>query len=154
MERLTRARVGLDLGAPVMEQLVLLRLLEDAGADPRRATATGCASSATRWWPRSPSTLPEWRFRVPGGGLSLWCELPGPARLGTALAAEAERHGVIVAPGPVFAAEGGLDRFVRIPWTRRGRRARARRSPASRRPGTSSCRAAAPAPGRAAAPAG
>jgi aspartate/methionine/tyrosine aminotransferase len=27
---------------------------------------------------------------------------------------------VIVAPGPVFAAEGGLDRFVRIPWTRSG----------------------------------
>ena len=25
---------------------------------------------------------------------------------------------MIVAPGPVFAAEGGLDRFVRIPWTR------------------------------------
>ncbi|MDX6374362.1 MAG: hypothetical protein QOD98_3350, partial [Nocardioidaceae bacterium] len=25
----------------------------------------------------------------------------------------------IVAPGPVFAPEGGLDRFVRIPWTRR-----------------------------------
>ena len=43
-------------------------------------------------------------------------ELPGPPA--TALAAEAERHGVIVAPGPVFAAEGGLDRFVRIPWTR------------------------------------
>ena len=40
-------------------------------------------------------------------------------RLGTALAAEAERQGVIVAPGPVFAAEGGLDRFVRVPWTRR-----------------------------------
>ena len=26
---------------------------------------------------------------------------------------------MIVAPGPVFAAEGGLDRFVRIPWTKR-----------------------------------
>ena len=25
---------------------------------------------------------------------------------------------MIVAPGPVFAAEGGLDQFVRIPWTR------------------------------------
>ncbi len=25
---------------------------------------------------------------------------------------------MIVAPGPMFAAEGGLDRFVRIPWTR------------------------------------
>ncbi|WP_415836676.1 hypothetical protein, partial [Nocardioides marinus] len=29
-----------------------------------------------------------------------------------------ERVGVGVTPGPLFAAEGGLDRFVRIPWTR------------------------------------
>ena len=42
-----------------------------------------------------------------------------PGRSAT-VAAEAERLGVIVAPGPVFAAEGGLDRFVRIPWTRPG----------------------------------
>ena len=115
MDRLTQARVGLDLGAPVMEQLVLVRLLEDAGAilaahrarlrEQRDALAAAIAD-----------LLPEWRFRLPTGGLALWCELPAP--VGTALAAEAERLGVIVAPGPVFAAEGGLDRFVRIPWTR------------------------------------
>jgi DNA-binding transcriptional MocR family regulator len=55
---------------------------------------------------------------MPGGGLALWCELPGA--YGTAVTAEAERRGVIVAPGPAFAAEGGLDHFVRIPWTRPG----------------------------------
>ena len=59
--------------------------------------------------------LPDWDFRVPDGGLALWCELPAP--LGTALTEEAARRGVVVAPGPVFAVEGGLDRFVRIPWT-------------------------------------
>ena len=36
------------------------------------------------------------------------------------MADEADRLGVIVAPGPAFAVEGGLDRFVRIPWTRPG----------------------------------
>ena len=41
-----------------------------------------------------------------------------PAPSAPPLVAEAERRGVIIAPGPVFAAEGGLDRFVRIPWTR------------------------------------
>ena len=115
MEQLTRARVGLDLGAPVMEQLVLARLLEDAGSivgehRSRLRTQRDALAAAIS------AALPEWRFRLPTGGLALWCELPGP--LGTALAAEAERLGVIVAPGPVFAAEGGLDRFVRIPWTR------------------------------------
>jgi DNA-binding transcriptional MocR family regulator len=34
------------------------------------------------------------------------------------LVAEAERHGVAVSPGPVFAVDGGLDRFVRIPYAR------------------------------------
>ncbi len=63
--------------------------------------------------------------------------------LGTALAAEAERHGVIIAPGPVFAAEGGLDRFVRIPWTRPVDELERGRAPASPPPGPSSRDAAA-----------
>jgi DNA-binding transcriptional MocR family regulator len=48
----------------------------------------------------------------------MWCELP--EALGTAVADEADRLGVIVAPGPAFAVEGGLDRYLRIPWTRPG----------------------------------
>jgi DNA-binding transcriptional MocR family regulator len=52
--------------------------------------------------------------------LSLWCELPAsrPGAGALALVAEAERQGVAVSPGPVFAVDGGLDRFVRIPYTR------------------------------------
>jgi len=119
MERLTMARVTLDLGVPVMEQLATVRLLEDplATLDQHRARLReqrDALVAAVR------GALPEWRFRVPAGGLSLWCELPGPGRgLGIALADEAERNGVIVAPGPVFAPDGGLDRFVRIPYPRR-----------------------------------
>jgi DNA-binding transcriptional MocR family regulator len=123
MERLTRARVTLDLGVPVMEQLAMLCLLEDPG--PMLAGHRGrLLEQRDALVAMVGSTLPEWRFRVPTGGLSLWCELPGtgPGRgrgLGLALADQAERHGVIVAPGPVFAPDGGLDRFVRIPYTRR-----------------------------------
>ncbi len=115
MDRLTRARVGLDLGAPVLEQLALERILADPAPvlEPHlarlREQRDGLAASLREH-------LPEWRFRLPAGGLAMWCELPVP--LGTAVAAEAERLGLIVAPGPVFAAEGGLDQFVRIPWTR------------------------------------
>jgi DNA-binding transcriptional MocR family regulator len=117
MDRLTQARVGMDLGAPVLEQLVLARLLADAGPilgehRARLREQRDRLAGAIR------EQLPEWRFRLPAGGLALWCELPGP--LATAVTAEAERLGVIVAPGPVFAAEGGLDHFVRIPWTRPG----------------------------------
>ncbi len=114
MPALTRARVGLDLGAPVLEQLVLAALLADplpVLTEQRRRLAVqrdALVAAVT-------ALLPEWRFRVPSGGLALWCELPRPGA--TSVVAEAERHGVILAPGPVFAAEGGLDRFVRIPWT-------------------------------------
>ena len=115
MDRLTHARVGLDLGAPVLEQLVLARLM----ADPTPVVET----HRTRLREQREALvaavtdqLPEWRFRRPGGGLALWCELPDA--LATPLVAEAERLGVIVAGGPVFAVEGGLGRFVRLPWTR------------------------------------
>jgi DNA-binding transcriptional MocR family regulator len=98
-----------------MEQLVLARLLArgDAAVDEQRARLR---EQRDRLAGALSAELPEWRFRLPGGGLAVWCQLPGP--LGTALTDEAERRGVIIAPGPVFAAEGGLDQFVRIPWTR------------------------------------
>jgi DNA-binding transcriptional MocR family regulator len=117
-ERLVGARVALDLGSPVLEQLVVARLLEqreDIWADHRarlreQRDALGSALA---------SRLPDWRCRRPRGGLSLWCELPTARPAGAvALAAEAERHGVAVSPGPMFAVDGGLDGFVRIPFTR------------------------------------
>jgi len=114
MDRLLQARIGLDLGAPVFEQLVLADLLDHADEvlpahRARLLAGRDALVAAVR------EHLPSWRFRVPDGGLALWCELP--EALGTATTAEAERRGVVVAPGPVFAVEGGLDRFVRIPWT-------------------------------------
>ena len=117
MDELTRARVGLDLGAPVMEQLVLARLLADADpivAEHRRRLR----EQRDRLAAALSEHLPEWRYRLPAGGLAMWCQLP--LALGTAVADEADRLGVIVAPGPAFSVEGGLDRFIRIPWTRSG----------------------------------
>jgi DNA-binding transcriptional MocR family regulator len=118
-ERLVSARVSLDLGSPVFEQLVAARLLgrreelwEGHRLRLRQQRDALVAAMAER--------LPDWRFRIPSGGLSLWCELPSGDRDAGAMAlvAEAERHGVAVSPGPVFAVDGGLDRFVRIPYAR------------------------------------
>jgi DNA-binding transcriptional MocR family regulator len=114
MDRLLQARIGLDLGAPVFEQLVLADLMEraDEVLPVHRARLLAGRDALVG---AVSEHLPDWGFRVPDGGLALWCELPAP--LGTALTEEAARRGVVVAPGPVFAVEGGLDRFVRLPWT-------------------------------------
>ncbi|MCY7396699.1 MAG: PLP-dependent aminotransferase family protein [Nocardioides sp.] len=116
MDRLVATRIHLDLGAPVMEQLVLARLLADPEAAALVAHRTRLRVQRDTLVSALRASLPTWRFRVPTGGLALWCELP-QARA-TALAEEAERHGVLLSPGPVFAVEGGLDRYVRLPWTR------------------------------------
>jgi DNA-binding transcriptional MocR family regulator len=119
VERLVAARVALDLGSPVYEQLVTARLLARrkehwAGNRTRLRTQRDVLAAAMT------ERLPHWRFRLPSGGLSLWCQLPASGRRGgaTALAAEAERRGVVVSPGPVFGVDGGFDSFVRIPFTR------------------------------------
>jgi DNA-binding transcriptional MocR family regulator len=115
VDRLTEARVTLDLGAPVLEQLVLARLLTDGG-EVLAANRARLREQRDALVGELRRVLPDWDFHEPAGGLALWCRLPHPSA--TAVAAEAERRGAIVAPGPVFAAEGGLDTFVRVPWTR------------------------------------
>lgn len=112
---LMQARLSIDLGAPVLEQLVLTRLLDDpeetlvAQRDRLRVQRDALVATLRE-------AVPEWRFVTPRGGLALWCQLPLP--LASATAAEAERRGVVVAPGHVFAVDGGHEHFLRIPWTR------------------------------------
>jgi DNA-binding transcriptional MocR family regulator len=115
MESLIHTRVSMDLGAPVLEQLAFVRLLADS-EQVLEANRSRLRDQRDALVAVVRDRLPEWRFRVPTGGLALWCQLPDA--LATAVTTEAEQQGVIVAPGPVFAAEGGLDRFLRIPWTR------------------------------------
>ncbi|MFC7404229.1 PLP-dependent aminotransferase family protein [Georgenia alba] len=112
VEPLTRTRVSLDLGAPVLEQLVAHRLLgaEQILAERRRLLRAQRDAVVTA----TAELLPEWRLTLPGGGLSLWIELP--TRAASRLAAAATRRGVAVTPGPAFAVEGGMDSFLRLPF--------------------------------------
>jgi DNA-binding transcriptional MocR family regulator len=111
---LVESRVTSDLGAPVLEQLVLLELMRVAPGltlerrdDLRASRAALVAALGSR--------LPDVRFRMPRGGLFLWCELPdGVDASGVAVAAEDE--GLLVAAGPRFAVDGGLERWVRLPY--------------------------------------
>ncbi|MGC4109176.1 MAG: PLP-dependent aminotransferase family protein [Nocardioides sp.] len=117
-EPLVAARISMDLGSPVFEQLVATRLLRDRAAhwaDHRRrlrAQRDALAAALT-------DRLPAWRFRLPSGGLSLWCELPDAGRGGALdLVTEAEARDVALSAGPAFSLGGGLDSFVRFPYTR------------------------------------
>ena len=112
--RILDARASMDLGAPVLEQLVVTRLLRDRAAilaDRRAALRTRRSALVEA----VDTYLPDWRYDVPAGGLSLWCELPAP--VGAALVGLAERHGVLLMAGSRFAPDNGLDRFVRLPYT-------------------------------------
>lgn len=114
VDRLTRARVGLDLGAPVLEQLVLTRLLTTSLDDIVEIQRARLREQRDALAGALAARLPDWELRVPAGGMALWCRLPATGA--TALSTEAERHGVLLAPGPSFAPEGGLDRYLRIPY--------------------------------------
>ncbi|GHJ06661.1 GntR family transcriptional regulator [Micromonospora humidisoli] len=114
VQRLAAARVGVDMASPVLDQLVAVHLLAQAPAivAARRAQLVTqrdalLAALAER--------LPDWRFDVPRGGVTLWVELDGP--ISSALARAAEEVGVRLAPGPRFGLDGTLERFLRLPFT-------------------------------------
>ncbi|MEO6411477.1 MAG: PLP-dependent aminotransferase family protein [Pedococcus sp.] len=114
MPALVSARLTLDLGAPVLEQLVLTDLLghREQIIDERRTAIVATREALVN---ALRIRLPQWRFRMPEGGLCLWVELPDA--LSTPLCAAADQRGVVLAPGAQFAVEGGMERFLRLPFT-------------------------------------
>jgi len=111
--RVVSARATLDLGAPILEQLVLMHLLvTHDGLPAARRTELLAARDATV--EAVGTHLPHARFVVPRGGLTLWVDM-GDLRVGGLVLAAAEA-GLLVAAGPQFAPVGGFERFIRIPY--------------------------------------
>jgi DNA-binding transcriptional MocR family regulator len=113
VHRLAALRATIDMAGPVLDQLVAASLftrLDQITADrvaellPRR----DALAEALR------THLPQWRFTVPQGGLSLWAELD--AALSTPLTMLAGQAGVVVVPGSRFGVDGTLERFLRVPY--------------------------------------
>ena len=114
IRRLADARATLDMASPVLEQLLAARVLEvlpellaDRRAMVRRRRAALAAALARH--------LPDWRYALPAGGLSIWAELPAP--VSTSLTILAADRGVALAPGPRFGAAGLLERYLRLPYS-------------------------------------
>lgn len=112
--RLAAARLGLDIGAPILEQLVLAGMLaEGLAALPGERAAHRQRCTALMEAVRT--HLPDWRFDEPRGGLSLWCRLPGP--LSSAIVTRCQEMGTLLVPGAAFGVDGtGLERFLRLPF--------------------------------------
>jgi DNA-binding transcriptional MocR family regulator len=114
--RLAGIRPSIDLGSPVLEQLVVLSLLRNSAVvlEPRQQAITQGRDHLMHLLHEH---LPELRYRPPDGGLCLWAELPGP--ISSRLTVAAEQHGLGLAAGPRFGVEAAFERFLRIPYTLR-----------------------------------
>lgn len=113
VEPVIEARHSLDLGTAVLEQLVVADLVgqgETLLAERRREARARRDALVTALREH----VPDWRFELPSGGLNLWCELPEPR--GDQLALVAEKAGVRLARGAQFGVEGGLGRWLRVPF--------------------------------------
>ncbi|MEP7332319.1 MAG: PLP-dependent aminotransferase family protein [Terracoccus sp.] len=110
---IVEARHSLDLGTSVLEQLLVVELLREGDAllDERRASTLERRDAMAAALHRH---VPEWSFDLPPGGLNLWCELP--VDRGEELVRAGEEAGVRLARGSQFGIQGGLGRFVRVPF--------------------------------------
>jgi DNA-binding transcriptional MocR family regulator len=113
--RLAALRSRQDLSSSVVEQLACARLLEDLAAV--RAHRVGeLRGQRDALGALLAARLPSWRFAVPPGGQVLWCELSAP--VSGALAVAAGERGLRITPGSRFAADGTLESWLRLPYTR------------------------------------
>jgi len=111
--RMLATKMVADLGSPLLDQLLSVRLLEEVDAvheeratllRPRRDTLVDAVRER----------LPSWSFPVPSGGLSLWAHLPsGNAAEFAELAIE---HGVAILPGPSLSVDDGNRRALRMAY--------------------------------------
>ncbi len=114
VRRLAASRAAIDIATAVLEQLVVAELVSDLAATmpERHALLRERRDSLVE---AVRTELPEWRFTSPRGGQSLWVDLGRP--VSTPLCVAALRRGVAVSPGPDFAVDGGLQQFLRLPYT-------------------------------------
>jgi DNA-binding transcriptional MocR family regulator len=112
IRKLVAARSSNDLGTPILEQLVVTRLLEqmDEILDIRREQLrVGRAHLEAAL----AAAFPDWHVPHVAGGLATWINLGAPVSSQLALAARG--HGLLIAAGPRFGVDGAFERFLRLP---------------------------------------
>ncbi|MFD6974119.1 PLP-dependent aminotransferase family protein [Streptomyces sp. NPDC059949] len=112
---LTAVRVSADMTGSVLDQLVALPLMDalDRSLPARLAQLRIQREALVQSLQRH---TPEWSWRVPPGGLSLWVDLGEP--VSSALAERAAAAGVHIGRGARFGVDPGtFEHRLRIPYT-------------------------------------
>ncbi|MDR6610926.1 PLP-dependent aminotransferase family protein [Leifsonia sp. 1010] len=114
IQRLIAAKPATDLGTPVIEQLVVARMIPQLPEimEERREQLRQGRDNVRRL---VAETFPDWTMPVQHGGLTAWVGIGAP--VSSALALAARSHGLLIAAGPRFGIDGAFERFLRIPIT-------------------------------------
>lgn len=113
--RMLSTKTVADLGGPLLEQLFVARLLDQADRLVAERTAI-LRAGRDALCQALEEQLPTWTVQPPPGGLTVWAHLPeGNA---TEFAEVARRHAVSVVPGPSLSVDDGNRRAVRIVFDR------------------------------------
>ncbi|GAA2808010.1 PLP-dependent aminotransferase family protein [Saccharopolyspora taberi] len=109
LARLTELRQDSDLAGSSPSQQLAAILLQHNEIQPWRAELArrrDHLAAALR------AAVPEWTWELPPGGMSLWVRLPGTDT--DRFAETAREHGVAVAPGSLFSADGRFRDHLRL----------------------------------------
>lgn len=112
IRRLLAVRAPGDLGTPLLEQLIVARVLErmDDVLELRREQLR---AGRDRLELMLAAAFPEWHVPHVAGGIATWVGIGAPVSSQLALAARTE--GLVVAAGPRFGLDGAFERFLRMP---------------------------------------
>lgn len=114
IRRLLAAKPSGDLGTPILEQLVVARMLPGMGAivEERRGQLRAGREQVRML---VAERFPEWTMPALDGGLAAWVGIGAP--ISSQLALGARNSGLSITAGPRFGFDGAFERFLRIPIT-------------------------------------
>jgi DNA-binding transcriptional MocR family regulator len=114
IRKLLASKPATDLGTPILEQLVVARMLPQLSEilEERRGQLKAGRESVRRLIAHH---FPDWTVPDLHGGLAAWVGIGAP--VSSALALGARNHNLLIAAGPRFGLDGAFERFLRIPIT-------------------------------------
>ncbi|MDY7542371.1 PLP-dependent aminotransferase family protein [Cryobacterium sp. 5B3] len=113
IRRLVAARTATDMGTPILEQLIVTRMLPEMPAILERRSHE-LRAGRDHLEALLAARFPDWTVPHVDGGLTAWVNLGRPVSSQLALAAR--NHGLLVPAGPRFGVDGAFERFLRVPF--------------------------------------